>query len=368
MTGTDTLRPSSTKYNGTGRADSSKVSDASDSTYVEWGSGDNNKRDEYYLEDGSSSAYAYYSVTIYERGQGVGAVYETFRLYDGSSNEICSVVDNWLNSLEQNNSSANTNARSVGNVNGFWTRCQPWEIDVLQKFRQMDVWVSASYYTKTEASPQFIETTDGSEPDGYWYESKAFHVHAIRATSLNWFDQTIYLEYSYNGGAWTACANATNDVNYTYSNGEAGKTIQFRARCTVDGGTIYSDYTYSNTKTFVKPTATSFTTTSQEVRASSKLIEWSAGSCQSPYYYLEKSYNGGAYSQIYSGSTASYTHSFGDGYGTYTYKVRLNSDQNTNNYSDYSSTITITYLQSNKVNGKDATKVYGKSYDRIGGK
>lgn len=237
MTSTTTIRPNSVKQNATGRANYSYVSDSNDSTYVEWGSGDNNLRDEYYLSDLSSSAYAVKSLVFYQRGQGVGAVYETFRLFDSSNNEICAVVDNWLNSVEQNSVSDNT-VRTVAAINGAWCRTQPWEIDILQKYRQLDTWVDVTWWSQTEATP----TVSDEAFDGY--KLSATFTRAITDMS-----QTVYVEYSLNGGSWTALTNGTNSVSASYSAGTNGQTIRLRGRCTFDSS-IYSDYVYTSTYTF----------------------------------------------------------------------------------------------------------------------
>ena len=154
MTTTATIRPTSIKYNGTGRADYSKVSDDNDSTYVEWGSGDNNKRDEYYLGDLPGAAYSVTKVEFTSRLKTTGNSDETDTIFDKDNNTIKEVTIS-CNNTTKNNSGSSSTIRTVAAINGAWTRCQPYGIDWLKKSRQLDTWAVVTYWTVTEAKQHF---------------------------------------------------------------------------------------------------------------------------------------------------------------------------------------------------------------------
>ena len=94
-------------------------------------------------------------------------------------------------------------------------------------------------------------------------------------------------------------------------------------------------------------------------------ISWGSGSGASSYR-LDRSVNGGAYSQIYSGSSRSYTDTILSTWNTVTYRVRA---YNTDGYSSYitSPTRTVKHFPEMKIMVSGALKTSDNGWVRIDG-
>ncbi len=149
-------------------------------------------------------------------------------------------------------------------------------------------------------------------------------LHRVEATSYSdglGYNEKI-LSYDANGNLASQTVSASWLFNGTYSGTYLG-TI------TASGTVTFDNIEPANTApTWGSATATPTTQTIPETQTSIG-VSWSAASDadgDTLNYYLDVSINGGAYSNIYSGTTRSYSHSIGTGNegATYIYRVSVN--------------------------------------------
>lgn len=349
MTSNVVLRPNGVKLNSW-NANYSRVSDQNNGTYNECGDSDDNKRNEYYMSNMPSTAYAIDSYALGSYCRGVGATIDgTTSLHSSTGTEWSSMTGSYSTSGMLKYAAQSLTNRSVGDMNGCFLRMQPLSIGKDKGFRECEHYASVYYWTKSEAKPT-VAISSSSVYSGASFTSS---YSSAPYSSKSDFITTNNSSYSSGTSAW---------------NRSAGDVVRCRSYQTYGG--VNSDYGYSSTVTIVQPSSPSFSTSTQTVYTSPQTISWNAVDLGgTEYYYLECSYNGGAYSQIYSGTGLSYSHTLGDGYGTYTYRVRCNYNGNTNNYSNYSSTITLTYAEpAYTVEGMAVTTVDGMSFSTVEGK
>ena len=157
---------------------------------------------------------------------------------------------------------------------------------------------------------------------------------------------TYVLEYLYNGGSWTQQYSGTGTS--TTQSITVGKTsIQWRVKA-VDSQGHASAYNTSASRTINNaPSAPSSISTSVSTVTGGKslTVSWGASTDVDGgtiTYYLECIYNGGSWTQIYSGTTRTYTHTVTAGKTSVQYRVRAK--DNTGLYSGYTTSSTVTVL------------------------
>ena len=157
---------------------------------------------------------------------------------------------------------------------------------------------------------------------------------------------TYVLEYLYNGGSWTQLYSGTG-TSATQSITVGKTSIQWRVKA-VDSQGHASAYNTSASKTINNaPSAPSSISTSVSTVTGGKslTVSWGASTDVDGgtiTYYLECLYNGGSWTQIYSGTTRSYTHTVTAGKTSVQYRVRAK--DNTGLYSGYTTSSTVTVL------------------------
>ena len=171
-------------------------------------------------------------------------------------------------------------------------------------------------------------------------------------------------------GDYTSPSLTVGSVSGAYE--DATTTITYAAAVT--GTTAYLEkYVYISTP---PSTPSSISVTPSAVQEGSTIsISWETGSGASSYR-LERSINGGTYSQIYSGSTRSYSDTALASWNTVQYRVRAYNSDGYSGYRTSTTTVTVTHNTAPTTpssitvpelkGGKTATISWGSSTDSDG--
>ncbi|MDU5082817.1 MAG: hypothetical protein E6231_16235, partial [Bacillota bacterium] len=144
------------------------------------------------------------------------------------------------------------------------------------------------------------------------------------------------------GTAGPSVSGYSKEVLSTIAQGDYGTT--YFGENTSDSlqnvrGTLYLQEDYTPPK--YPPSAPSSVTVPTTVKGGESLsISWGIGS-GATYYYLERSVNGGSWTQIYGGSSRSYTDTIAKGWNSIAYRVR---SYNSDGYSGYATSPTRTVI------------------------
>ena len=175
-----------------------------------------------------------------------------------------------------------------------------------------------NYPPSTPSSIYIPNLVSGSSAYIYW------------AASTDADGDTIYyqLQRSVNSGSYVTVTSSTTSTGYSDSISSAWSTVNYRVRAY--DGQAYSSYRTGSTKTVYHPAPPSIPSSisvPDVIRGGKSIsISWGIGS-GATRYHLERSVDGGTYSQIYSGAVREYVDSIVRGWQNVRYRVRsYNSD------------------------------------------
>ena len=138
--------------------------------------------------------------------------------------------------------------------------------------------------------------------------------------AVSWTAQegvTYTLQRSANGGSWQTIYTGQT-ASYTDTAG-AWTQVKYQVAASISG--LSSGYTESAVVTILPYTISTFTAPQQVMNGQDVPLSWSAVAAATTYD-LERSANGGEFTQIYSGSSTSYTDPWQEGWTSLQYRVR----------------------------------------------
>lgn len=160
--------------------------------------------------------------------------------------------------------------------------------------------------------------------------------------TLNWTNpstsyDSVYIQYSRNGGSWTALTNKTTSTSHTWTSAVADSVYRFRVYTTYQGSTSG----YSNTATaYTTPTAPSSLTATRN--SDTKVtLSWTNNSSSYTGTYIERQTDGGSWSSLanVAKGTTSYADTTTSADHAYKYRVRA---YNGGIYSSYATSSAVT--------------------------
>lgn len=156
------------------------------------------------------------------------------------------------------------------------------------------------------------------------------------------------VQRSANGGSWTQIYSGSA-LSTTNTVAAGTNTVAYRVKA-VDAEGLSSEYKTSNTITVINntaPTAPSSITVPSQIYAGDTVpVSWGAATDTDGNlsgYILERSIDGGAWSQIYSGTATAYTDTTPDGATTLAYRVKATDSDGAESGYTTSGTVTVVY-------------------------
>lgn len=168
---------------------------------------------------------------------------------------------------------------------------------------------------------------------------------------ISWTAQegvTYTLQRSANGGSWQTIYTG-DTASYTDTAG-AWTQVKYQVAASLSG--LSSGYTESAVVTILPYTISTFTVPQQVMTGQDVPLSWSAVSAATSYQ-LERSANGGEFTQIYSGSSTSYTDPWQEGWTSLQYRVRAGTDGTYGSYNT-SASIPIIAASALVISGTDS--------------
>lgn len=223
---------------------------------------------------------------------------------------------------------------------------------------------SSGYKTGSTATVRYTVPKTVSTPGSISYSS---NINAAKSTSISWGASTTNtgstinytLERAINGtGSYTQIYSGTN-TSYSDS-GLSSSVTSVIYRVKASASTVTSGYRTGTSATVyynVAPGIPASISVPSSVKVGKTLsVSWGVASDTNlSGYILERSANGGSYTQVYKGANRSFTDTAVNGWNTIVYRVKGYDSYNEMSGYKTSSTVTVTYNTEPVISGSDGS-------------